>query len=91
MHPNSYIGLSKFITKILRHCPEQFGIKLNVNHACLLEDLYNAVEEHSDFTREQVSYVILTSKWNEIPRFKIYNDQVKATYKHTYYQKKGVA
>jgi RNA:NAD 2'-phosphotransferase (TPT1/KptA family) len=88
LNQGRFIAISKFLCKILQHAPEEFDIKLDVNHSCKLEKLFEATDKYSDFTREEVSYVLLTSKWEDILRFKIYNERVKATFKHTYHIKK---
>jgi putative RNA 2'-phosphotransferase len=84
-------GLSKFFTKILRHNPKDFGLTLGKNHYCKLDDFYKAVLHYwssSPLSKEEVSYVLLNSKWQSEHRFDIWKGYVRASYKHTYNQTK---
>jgi putative RNA 2'-phosphotransferase len=80
--------MSKFFTKILRHAPEEFGIKLNDDHYCTLEDFCQVVQKkfHAPTSKEEISLVLLNSMWHSYHRFEISEGYVRATYRHTYYQ-----
>ena len=76
-------ALSKFFTYILRHDPEKFGLSLGKNHYCKLEDFYNSVIEHwnKPLSKEEISYVLLNSMWEDKHRFDVWRGYVRATYK----------
>lgn len=58
------------------------------NHYCKLEDFYYAAIQHwnSPLSKEEISYVLLNSKWKDQHRFDVWKGYVRASYKHTYIQ-----
>jgi putative RNA 2'-phosphotransferase len=77
------IRLSKFISKYLRHAPEELGLRLEVGGWVLIEDLIRASGKHGmTFGREELSEVV---RLCEKQRFAISDDgtRVRANQGHS--------
>ena len=78
--------ISKFLTKVLRHTPQKFGLTLSEKGYCKLDDLYIVIMKNfrGEVTKAEISYVLLNSKWQgTVHRFDVWRGWVRATYKHT--------
>lgn len=77
--------LSKWISRILRHSPEQYGIVLDAEDgSCPIRDLVQVIsQDHKwDFvTEEHIRYVVARS---DKQRFEINQDRIRARYGHSH-------
>ncbi|UKS24449.1 RNA 2'-phosphotransferase [Paenibacillus sp. HWE-109] len=80
-----YTKLSKFMSKILRHAPEEFGLSLDpVDGSCATDDLLNVLRiqtKWSEITRTDVEEVVARC---EKQRFEIRGDRIRARYGHSH-------
>ncbi|MCS7463866.1 RNA 2'-phosphotransferase [Paenibacillus doosanensis] len=78
-------SLSKFMTKILRHTPEAFGVTLDPQDgSCPIEDLLKAVQTEpkwSHITADDIRGVVDRS---EKQRFEIRAGRIRARYGHSH-------
>ncbi|MNI34999.1 RNA 2'-phosphotransferase [compost metagenome] len=79
------VSLSKFMTKLLRHTPAEYGLLLDPEDgSCLLEDLQrviHAAPKWAGITEEDIRQVVRNS---EKQRFAIEEDRIKARYGHSH-------
>ncbi|WP_309121597.1 RNA 2'-phosphotransferase [Paenibacillus sp.] len=78
-------SLSKLMTKILRHTPEEFGVVLDPKEgSCSVETLLEAIKAQSKWSwigMEDLEQVVRNS---EKQRFEINNDRIRARYGHSH-------
>lgn len=79
------IKLSKFLSLILRHKPENIGINLDNNGWCDLDELVSKLRSHGgerwkNITLETIDYV---TEHNNKKRFTIKNGRIRAAQGHT--------
>src|SRR5438105_15964813 len=75
--------LSKFLSLMLRHQPERFGLRLDADGFVPLTDLLAAVRRErawQEITEEYVREVVATS---DKQRFEIDGDRIRARYGHS--------
>ncbi|WP_046226769.1 RNA 2'-phosphotransferase [Paenibacillus dauci] len=75
--------LSKWISLILRHSPEQYGIVLDEDAACPINELVQVIcqeRKWSFVTDEHIRYVVARS---DKQRFEIMGDRIRARYGHS--------
>lgn len=75
--------LSKFVSFILRHKPYKFGIELDPEGFCSIEELLKAIIKESywkDTTVDDIHFVVKTCNKK---RFEIENDYIRARYGHS--------
>jgi putative RNA 2'-phosphotransferase len=74
--------ISKLLSLMLRHKPEQFQLDLDAQGYALLDDVVEAArQKFEDVTREEILEVI---DGQEKRRFEIRNDRVRARYGHSF-------
>lgn len=76
-------NLSKFMSKILRHDPEKFGLKLANDGTCKINDLVKAINSQVNWngiTAENIEQVV---KNCEKQRYTIEGSRIKANYGHS--------
>jgi putative RNA 2'-phosphotransferase len=76
--------LSRFMTYILRHHPEEFDIILDKSGFCNINDLLNAIKTKSKWRNETLEDVTDVVKICEKQRFLINGDLIRANYGHSY-------
>lgn len=78
-------SLSKMMTKILRHTPEDFGVVLDpVDGSCTLSTLLEAIHAQPKWAlvrQEDIEQVVRNS---DKQRFKIEGDRIRARYGHSH-------
>lgn len=79
------VSLSKFMTKLLRHTPEQYGLILDPEDgSCTLDDLLSVLVKApiwSGVTVRDIEQVVTSC---EKQRFEIEGDRIKARYGHSH-------
>lgn len=79
--------LSKYMSLILRHTPEQYGIVLDSSDgSCPLEELVHVLRDQkgwSDTTEADIRQVV---EHSDKQRFEINNNRIKARYGHSHTQ-----
>ncbi len=80
--PNKYRDLSKYLSYILRHHPEEADLSLDDYGFTDLDDLLNALKKtkHSWAGKEEIERLIESS---DKTRFEIKNGQIRALYGHS--------
>lgn len=74
--------LSKFMSFILRHKPEKFGLKLSKDGSCTIEELVNVinVENNWHITGKDIHQVVENCSKQ---RYSIEGERIKANYGHS--------
>ena len=80
--PYEYINLSKFLSFVLRHHPEQYDLELDEEGFILLDDLMGRLKntKHSWAGIEDIEKIISEG---ERKRFEIRGDKIRALYGHS--------
>ncbi|TXK80026.1 RNA 2'-phosphotransferase [Paenibacillus sp. N3.4] len=85
MNKEKKTHFSKLMSKMLRHSPEQFGLKLDpTDGSCETNELLEVVREQpkwSDITINELSEVVADC---EKQRFEINGDRIRARYGHSH-------
>ncbi|MGO4949232.1 RNA 2'-phosphotransferase [Paenibacillus sp. DRB1-1] len=83
LSPKQEESLSKFMSKILRHTPEQFGIKLDHEGYCHVQDLISAIKSEnrwSDIGEAGIDQVVTNCPKK---RYHMVNGYIRANYGHS--------
>jgi putative RNA 2'-phosphotransferase len=75
--------LSKFMSLILRHTPEKFGLKLEIDGSCTIDELVNTINAQSNWTGITNDNIHQVAKNCPKQRYKIEGDRIKANYGHS--------
>ena len=83
LSPKQEESLSKFMSKILRHTPEQFGVELDHEGFCHINDLINGIK--SEIRWSQISELDIVQVVENCPkqRYEIINGYIRANYGHS--------
>ncbi|NOU71701.1 RNA 2'-phosphotransferase [Paenibacillus sp. LMG 31458] len=85
LQDNVQTKLSKFISKILRHSPEDFGLSLNpVDGSCAIADLLEILRVQTKWSELKVSDIEEVVARCEKQRFEINGDRIRARYGHSH-------
>ena len=80
------VSLSKFMTKLLRHTPEQYGLILDPEDgSCTLGDLLSVLVKAPRWSEVTVVDIQQVVAGCEKQRFEINGDRIKARYGHSSY------
>lgn len=77
------VNLSKFMSKILRHTPEQFGITLDIEGFCSIQELVEAITKEKrwkDITEEDIRLVVNNCSKQ---RYELVGEFIRANYGHS--------
>ncbi len=80
--PYKYVKLSKFLSFVLRHHPEQYNLELDEEGFALLNDLMECLKSTRHSWAEVVDIEKLVSE-GEKKRFEIRGDKIRALYGHS--------
>ncbi|WP_339201749.1 RNA 2'-phosphotransferase [Paenibacillus sp. FSL P2-0322] len=83
LSPKQEESLSKFMSKILRHTPEQFGIKLDHEGYCHVHDLISAIKSENrwlDIGEAGIDQVVTNCPKK---RYHMVNGYIRANYGHS--------
>lgn len=79
------VSLSKFMTKLLRHTPEQYGLVLDPEDgSCTLDDLLAVLVQTPRWSEVTVGDIRQVVAGCEKQRFEIEGDRIKARYGHSH-------
>lgn len=85
LQDNVQTKLSKFMSKILRHSPEDFGLSLNpVDGSCAIADLLEILRVQTKWSELKVSDIEEVIARCEKQRFEINGDRIRARYGHSH-------
>ncbi|OZB97783.1 RNA 2'-phosphotransferase [Paenibacillus sp. XY044] len=76
-------SLSKFMSKILRHTPEQFGIELDHEGYCDIRDLINGIKSEKRWSAVSESDIKQVVDHCPKQRYEIVNGYIRANYGHS--------
>jgi putative RNA 2'-phosphotransferase len=85
--PHDRCRLSKFLSLVLRHEPERFGLRLDDHGSVPMADLLSALHRRREWhgtTEAQIREVVTTS---DQQRFEIVGDRIRARYGHSVEQR----
>ncbi|WP_166240914.1 RNA 2'-phosphotransferase [Paenibacillus turpanensis] len=78
-------SLSKFMTKILRHTPEDFGVVLDpVDGSCPLSTLLEVIQAQSQWGWVKKEHIEQVVRHSDKQRFEIEGDRIRARYGHSH-------
>ncbi len=83
MAPNKFESLSRFLSYVLRHAPQEFGLVLDQSGFVSMDKLLAAMHAEARWRwvrKEDVLNLVASSPRR---RFEIRNDQIRALYGHT--------
>ncbi|KAA1183320.1 RNA 2'-phosphotransferase [Paenibacillus sp. B2(2019)] len=79
------VSLSKFMTKLLRHTPEQYGLILDLEDgSCTLDDLLSVLVKAPRWAEVTVGDIQQVVAGCEKQRFEVNGDRIKARYGHSH-------
>ncbi|WP_042199589.1 RNA 2'-phosphotransferase [Paenibacillus camerounensis] len=79
------VSLSKYMTKLLRHTPEQYGLILDPEDgSCLLEELLDVITSAPKWSGVTEADIRQTVRNCEKQRFSIEGERIKARYGHSH-------
>ncbi|KQX45798.1 MULTISPECIES: RNA 2'-phosphotransferase [unclassified Paenibacillus] len=79
------IQLSKFMSKILRHSPEEFGLSIDpIDGSCAIADLIEVLRVQTKWSEIRVSNIEEVVARCEKQRFEINGDRIRARYGHSH-------
>lgn len=79
------INLSKFMSKILRHSPEQFGLSLApADGSCTLDELLSVLRKEARWSDLTTADIVQVVKNCEKQRYEITDDRIRARYGHSH-------
>lgn len=85
LNKQSEISLSKLMTKLLRHTPEEYGLSLNsADGSCLVTELLSVIQAQPrwlSITEDDIKQVVIHS---EKQRFEIDGERIRARYGHSH-------
>ncbi|NEW07872.1 RNA 2'-phosphotransferase [Paenibacillus sp. SYP-B3998] len=85
LNDNLQTSLSKLMSKILRHSPHQFGLKLDpVDGSCTLNALMSVLRAQPKWSKLSVEDVEQVVEACEKQRFEIRGDRIRARYGHSH-------
>lgn len=75
--------LSKFMSLILRHDPYKFGVELDREGYCSLQDLLSAITDEKRWSHVTINDIRQAVKNCEKQRYEIFDDRIRARYGHS--------
>lgn len=75
---------STFMSLILRHDPIKFGVILDKNGFCSLDDLLYAIQTNGNWMNIQMEDILQIVEESPKQRFEIKGDMIRARYGHSY-------
>jgi len=76
-------ALSKLMSYILRHCPDEFGLVLDEEGFISLKELQQAINEEDGWGFVRRSHILEVVYQGDRERFEIKGDRIRATYGHS--------
>ena len=81
---NILTKLSKFMSKILRHSPEEFGLALILWDSLVIADLIEVLRVQTKWSEIRVGDIEQVVACCEKQRFEIIGDRIRARYGHSH-------
>ena len=75
--------LSKLMSYILRHHPEEFGLVLDQEGFVSLKELHQAIIEEKDWSFVRISHIKDIVNFSDKKRFETKGDKIRASYGHS--------
>ena len=82
-HRYAVTALSKLMTYILRHRPDEFGLVLDEDGFISLKELLQAITEEEEWSYVRRSHITEVAYTSERERFEIQDEKIRATYGHS--------
>lgn len=83
LSPKQEESLSKFMSKILRHTPEQFGVELDHEGFCPNNDLIKVIKSEDKWSEISESEITQVVENCSKKRYEIVNGYIRANYGHS--------
>ncbi|MVP01863.1 RNA 2'-phosphotransferase [Paenibacillus lutrae] len=78
------ISLSRIMTRILRHTPEQFRIHLNEDGFCTLDELLQGLRSQKKWANIALEDIYSVVRNSDKQRFEIIGERIRARYGHSH-------
>ncbi|WP_068775865.1 RNA 2'-phosphotransferase [Paenibacillus sp. FJAT-26967] len=78
------ISLSRIMTRILRHTPEQFGIYLTEDGFCTLDELLQGLRSQKRWGNIVIEDIYSVVRNSDKQRFEIKGERIRARYGHSH-------
>lgn len=75
--------LSKFMSFILRHKPEEFDLKLQEDGSCFINELLSSIKTQKKWSNVTIDDILQVVKNCPKQRYSIVEDRIKANYGHS--------
>ena len=82
-HRHAVTALSKLMTYILRHRPDEFGLVLDEDGFVSLKELVQAIAEEKGWSYVRRSHIMEVASTSERERFEIQDEKIRAIYGHS--------
>lgn len=82
-HRHVVTALSKLMTYILRHRPDEFGLVLDEDGFVSLKELVQAIAEEKGWSYVRRSHIMEVASTTERERFEIQDEKIRAIYGHS--------
>ena len=76
-------GLSKLMSYILRHRPDEFGLVLDEEGFVSIKELHQAIIEDNNWSFVRKSHIMDVVNFSDRQRFEIKDGKIRATYGHS--------
>lgn len=83
LSPKQEENLSKFMSKILRHTPEQFGVDLDHEGFCHIDELVKGITAEERWSNINEADIIQVVKNCSKQRYEVINGYIRANYGHS--------
>lgn len=82
-HRHKVAALSKLMTYVLRHRPDEFGLVLDEDGFLSLKELQQAIVEEDGWSYVRRSHIMEVVFTSDRERFEVHDEKIRATYGHS--------
>jgi len=82
-HRHTVTGLSKLMTYILRHRPDEFGLVLDEDGYVALKELQQAIIEEEGWSYVRRSHIMEVAYTSDRQRFDVEDEKIRTSYGHS--------
>jgi putative RNA 2'-phosphotransferase len=82
-HRHKVTALSKLMTYILQHCPDEFGLVLDLDGFISIQELQQAIAEEEGWSYVRRSHIMEVAYTSERERFEVQDDKIRAPSGHS--------
>jgi putative RNA 2'-phosphotransferase len=82
-HRHKVTALSKLMTYILQHRPDEFGLVLDLDGFISIQELRQAIAEEEGWSHVRRSHIMEVAYTSERERFEVQDDKIRAPFGHS--------